>query len=209
VPFLQNEDDALKLKLQGLTVSDATSDRANGRRVTVRFRNPEYEFSDTTFPLALISHTSIARDPERESRGTVRMNYAPEGYAHWEPMTDPNASPYTTETPIPVNINYGIEIFTRKQQHLIQLTNQLMGFDRLPPRLGFLAIPQDGTVRRLDILGGPEYSETKDSSGKRICVASYAVLVSSEIFLKEIETLPPVLKVLFDYEWLPTGQPIS
>lgn len=208
MPFLENEDEALKLKLQGLTVTDATSDVDLNRRVEVRFRNPEYVFADAIYPLILISHTSIERDPERESRGLVKLNYAPEGYPVWDPITDPNASPYITETPIPLNVNYGIEIFARKQQHLIQLTGLLMGFNRLPPRLGFLPIPEDGTIRRLDILGGPEYTESKDERGKRLFVAMYAVLVSSEIFLQDIYTLPPALRVLFDYRWLPTDQPI-
>lgn len=209
MPFLQNEDAALKLKFQGLTVNDATADPITERRVDVRFRNPEYEFADATYPLVLISHTSIDRDPERESRGIVKIGYAPEGYPVWDDMTDPNASPYIAETPIPLNINYGIEVFARKQQHLIQLTGALMGFNRLPPRLGFLPVPEDGTIRRLDILGGPEYMESKDERGKRLFVAMYAILVSSEIFLQDIYTLPPALRVLFDYRWLPTDQPIS
>lgn len=208
MPFLQNEDAALKLKFQGLTVSDATSG-SSGRRVEVRFRNPEYEFADAVYPLVLITHTSIERDPEREARGEVKMNYAPEGYPTWDPITDPNASPYITDMPIPLNINYLVEVFTRKQQHLIQLTGALMDFNRLPPRLGFLAIPEDGTVRRIDILGGPEYTESKDERNKRLFVGTYGIMVSSEIFLKEIYTLPPVLKVLFDYHWLSTLQPIQ
>jgi hypothetical protein len=209
VPFLQNEDEALKLKFQGLTVTDAAADPTTGRRVDVRFKNPEYEFSDATYPLVLLSHTSIARDPERESRGDVTIGYAPEGYPKWSDMLDPSLSPYRAETPIPLNVNYGIQVFARKQQHLIQLTGQLMGFNRLPPRLGFLPIPQDGTIRRLDILGGPEYMESKDERGKRLFVAMYEILISSEIFLSDIYSLPPALKVLFDYVWLPTDQPIS
>lgn len=208
MPFLQNEDAALKLKLQGLTVTDATSDPVNSRRVQVRFQDPEYELADATYPLVLLSHTGIERAEERESRGLVTMNYAPEGYEPWTPLADPNASPYTTETPIPVNIRYAIQVFARKSQHLIQLTGALMGFYRLPPRFGFLQIPQDGTVRRLDILGGPEYRETKDESNKRIFIAMYEILVSSEIFWSDIEAMPTVLKVLLDYRLLPSGEPI-
>ena len=207
MPFLENEDAALKLKLQGLTVTDATSGPTD-RRVEVRFRNPEFEFADATYPLVLISHTGIDRDPERETRGTETLNYAPEGYPAWDPVTDRSASPYRSEFPIPVNINYAIEVFTRKQQHLIQLTGALMGFDRLPPRLGYVAIPQDGTVRRLDILGGPEYTESKDERSKRLFVGLYSILISSEIFLSEIYTLPPALRVLIDYRILPSGEHI-
>lgn len=209
MPFLFNEDEALKLKFQGLTVTDATSDSNTNRRVEVRFKNPEYEFADATYPLVLISHTSIERAPERESRGPINLPYAPEGYAPWDPILDPNKSPYITETPIPVNVNYGVEVFARKQQHLIQLTGALMQFGRLPPRFGFLPIPQDGTVRRIDILGGPEYTESKDERGKRLFIAMYAILVSSEILWADIYTLPPALKVLFNYFELPSDQPIT
>lgn len=209
MPFLHNEDAALKAKLQGLTVADATSDPVTNRRVEVRFKNPEYEFADAVYPLILLSHTFIERSVERESRGYITLNYAPEGYPSWDPMTDPNASPYTTETPIPIDIHYAIQVYTRKQPHLIQLTNGLMDFYHLPPRFGFLSIPQDGTIRRLDVLGGPEYAEMKDERGKRLFVALYEILVSSEIIWAQIDTLSPALKVLFDYRLLPSGEPIK
>lgn len=209
MPFLQNEDAALKAKLQGLTVSDATSDPVTARRVDVRFKDPEYELADATYPLILISHTFIERSVERESRGYITLNYAPEGYAPWADMTDPNQSPYTTETPIPIDVHYGIQVYARKQRHLIQLTNALIDFYHLPPRFGFLEVPQDGTIRRLDLLGGPEYTETKDENNKRLFVALYEVLVSSEIIWAQIDTLSPALKVLFDYRLLPSGEPIQ
>jgi hypothetical protein len=209
VPFLQNEDAALKAKLQGLTVADATSDPVTNRRVEVRFKDPEYAFADAIYPLILISHTYIERSTERESRGYVTLNYAPENYAPWADMADPNASPYTTETPIPIDIHYAIEVYARKQRHLIQLTNALMDFYHLPPRFGFLSVPQDGTIRRLDVLGGPEYTETRDERNKRLFCALYEVLVSSEIIWAQIDTLSPALKVLFDYRLLPSGEPIQ
>lgn len=209
MPFLANEDAALKLKLQGLTVVDATSDPGTNRRVEVRFQNPEYEFSDATYPLVLISHTAITLASERESRGPVQLNYAPEGYAPWSPLNDPNASPYFTETPIPVDIHYTVQVFARKQQHLLQLTGALVGFSRLPHRFGFLPIPQDGTVRRLDVLGGPEYTESKDELGKRLFVVAYALAVSSEILWADVTTMTPALKVLLDYRLLPSGEPIT
>jgi hypothetical protein len=143
VPFLQNEDAALKAKLQGLTVIDATSDPVTNRRVEVRFKNPEYEFADAEYPLILISHTFIERSSERESRGYVTLRYAPEGYEPWGDMADPNASPYTTQSPIPVDVHYGIQVFTRKQPHLIQLTNNLMEFYHLPQRIVFLSIHKE------------------------------------------------------------------
>lgn len=197
MPFLLREDKALKLKLQGLMVHDATS--GAGRKVTVRYKNPEYELADAVYPIALISHSRISRDEEREHRGVVNLHYAPEGYEPWADMADPTQSPYMAEMPVPLNIDYQIDAYARKETHIIEMTGALMGFDFLPPRFGYLSVPEDGTVRRLDLLGGPDYSETKDEKGKRLFIASWVIRVSSEIFLSEIRTLAPAQRVLIDW----------
>lgn len=205
MPFLANEDMALKAKLQGLYVTDATSG-TTGRPVIVRFKNPEYELKDSQYPLIMISHTGISKDAARESRGYVTVGYAPEGFTPWEDLTDPNQSPYSSQMPIPLNIDYRIDVFTRKQTHMIELTGALMQFSYLADRYGYLAIPQDGTTRRLDLLSGPEYIEGKDELGKRLFTATWTVRVSSEIFLYEIETLSPVERVLLQMIDLPAAQ---
>lgn len=187
MPFLENEDAALKQKLQGLSVRDATSG-SGGRKLTVRFRSPEYELADATYPLALIQHTAISRDSEREMRGPVKLGYAPEGHAVWADYEDPTASPYYTDSPIPLNLDYQVDVYTRKQQHLIQLTGALMSFDLFSERFGYLAVSQDSTVRRLDVLGGPEFSESSDELGKRLFTAAYALRISSEAIWDDIVT---------------------
>ncbi|MGW3763116.1 Ig domain-containing protein [Streptomyces sp. NPDC005131] len=197
MPFLLNEDKALKQKFQGLMVHDATS--GMGRKVTVRYRNPEYELADSTFPLVLISHTRISRDEERESRGIVNVHYAPEGYEPWADMSDPTQSPYMAQVPIPLSIDYQLDVYARKELHIIELTGALMGFDLLPARFGYLPVREDGTIRRLDLLGGPDYTESKDEQGKRLFCASWALRVSSEIFAYEIRTLTPAQRVLVDF----------
>lgn len=208
MPFLVNEDAALKRKLAGLVVHDATSG-TGGRNVTVRFRSPEYELADATYPLALIQHTRIARDPEREMRGYIKVGYAPEGYPAWDDYPDRAASPYYSESPIPLNVDYEVNVYARKSQHLIELTGALMAFARLTERFGFLEVPQDSTVRRLDVLGGPEFSESQDELGKRLFVATYVLRVSSECFWDDILTATtPVQDVFVDllppfYDQLP------
>ncbi|MFD9815132.1 putative Ig domain-containing protein [Streptomyces sp. NPDC059080] len=177
-------------------VHDATS--GVGRRVTVRYQNPEYELADAAYPLALISHTRISRDPERESRGLVNLHYAPEGYEPWADMTDPTQSPYMAQMPIPLNVDYQIDVYARKELHIIELTGAMMQFDLLPQRFGYLPIGEDGTVRRLDLLGGPDYTESKDEQGKRLFCATWAVRVSSEIVPDDIRDLTPVQRVLVD-----------
>ncbi|MFF1693129.1 Ig domain-containing protein [Streptomyces sp. NPDC058257] len=197
MPFLLNEDKALKAKFQGLVVHDSTS--GMGRKVTVRYKNPEYELADATYPMALISHTRISRDPERESRGVVNLHYAPEGYEPWADMTDPAQSPYMSQMPIPLNVDYQIDVYARKELHIIELTGSMMQFDVLPQRFGYLPVGEDGTVRRLDLLGGPDYTESRDEVGKRLFCATWAIRVSSEIFPEEIRDLTPVQRVLIDF----------
>ncbi|MGW3153715.1 hypothetical protein [Streptomyces sp. NPDC001089] len=201
MPFLLNEDKALKAKLQGLVVHDATS--GMGRKVTVRYRNPEYELADASYPLVLISHSRISRDEEREHRGFVNLHYAPEGYEPWADMTDPTQSPYMAQMPVPLNVDYQIDAYARKETHLIEMTGALSGFHLLPSRFGYLPVGEDGTVRRLDLLGGPEYSESKDERGKRLFVSTWLIRVSSEIFLSDIQTLTPAQRVLIS--WLDKG----
>lgn len=196
MPFLLSEDRALKSKLQGLFVHDATSGTGAGRKVTVRFRNPEHELADFTYPLILLGHTRIGRAEEREHRGHVNLHYVPEGLAPWGPDEDP---PYWSQVPIPLDIDYQVDLYARKQVHLIELTGRLLGFDFFTPRFGYLAVPEDGTVRRLDLLGGPEYTESQDTAGKRLFVASWVLRVSAEVFWSEIESLPPALRVLVDF----------
>ncbi|WP_369042233.1 hypothetical protein [Streptomyces sp. Midd1] len=197
MPFLLNEDKALKQKFQGLMVHDATS--GTGRRVTVRYRNPEYELADAVYPLVLISHQRISRDEEREHRGFVRLHYAPENFEPWADMSDPAQSPYMAQMPIPLNVDYQIDVYARKETHLIEMTGALMGFHFLPARFGYLPVGEDGTVRRLDLLGGPEYQESKDEQGKRLFVSSWVIRVSSEIFLSDIQTLTPAQRVLVSW----------
>ncbi|MFE5853209.1 putative Ig domain-containing protein [Streptomyces sp. NPDC056500] len=197
MPLFLNEDKALKSKFQGLLVHDSTS--GTGRQVTVRYKNPEYEFADATYPLVLISHTRISRDTDRESRGPVNLHYAPEGYEPWADMTDPTLSPYMAEMPIPLNVDYQIDVYARKELHIIELVGALTHFDRLPPRYGYLPVAEDGTVRRLDLLGGPDFTESADEVGKRLFCSTWALRVSSEIFLSEIRDLTPAERILIDF----------
>ncbi len=199
MPLLANEDRALKLKLQGLKVHDATAD-SSGRQVTVRYRDPEYQVADVVFPLVLITHRGISKAEERESRGMIFTRYAPEGYAPWDDPTDLSKSPYWTEMPIPLDVDYQVDVYCRKNVHLIQLAGQLQQFDYLPHRFGYLAVPEDSTVRRLDLLGGPEFTETKDETGKRIFQASWSIRISAEIFLADIYTVTPAERVLLDLD---------
>jgi hypothetical protein len=178
--WLLNEDAAIKLKLQGLVVSDTNG--GSVRPVAVRYRLPEDEFATVTFPMIIIDRQHILKDSEREHRGSTRLLYTPESEGGWNPLCeDWNTSPYKVDFPIPYNIYYRITVFSRKEQHNISLVVLLAQQERLPARFGYLEIPEDGTVRSLFLEGGPEFDNAKDADGKRVFRTHYLVRVATEM----------------------------
>lgn len=194
MPWLLNEDRAIKAKLLGLTVQDVNA--PSGRPVKVRFRLPEVELADVDFPMVIIEHAGITKDEEREHRGTIRLGYTPEGL----PEVDGG---YKTEFPIPYNLDYQISVYSRKAHHDIALRAALAQADRIPARFGYIEIPQDGTVRRLDLIGGPETEAIKDEDGKRTFVQTYMVRVSSELLPSQVAAAARVIEdgVRLDIEY--------
>jgi hypothetical protein len=181
MPIIFAEDQALKAKFAGMVVPWTPHDLP----VTVRFRNPQDDLSTLRFPIIVIEHTNLAIDHEREHRGYTNLDYAPEGKAIWwlptDATYDPNDSPYFMEFPIPMNLDYEITVLTRETQHMMMLVAMLTAADRLDPRFGFLYIPQDRTTRRLEIIGEAALETDRDSDGKRIVRAKYAIRVPTEI----------------------------
>lgn len=187
MPALSNEDQALKSKLSGLTVYNGAL--AKNTDVAVKYTIPEDELSDITYPLIAITQAAMNRDPEREARGFVELRSVPEGF-------DITVGPWFAELPVPYNLDYQIVLYTRLMEHRTELVRTLAGFDYLPERYGYLDVPQDNTVRRLDLLGGPELSAGRDSNNKRLFTAAYRIRVSTELFvLGDPVTYPTVSQV--------------
>jgi len=181
MPWILNEDAALKSKLTGLLVSD-TNAGAGARPVLCRYRMPEAEFATATFPMIIIARQNILKDDEREHRGKTRLMYTPESVGAWNPLVeDYSTSPYNVDFPIPFNINYEVVVYSRKEQHNIELVGQLAQQELLPARFGYLEIPEDGTVRSLFLEGGPEFESAKDADGKRIYRTHYVVRIATEM----------------------------
>ena len=176
-----------------------------GRPVPVRFRLPETEVADLTFPIIIIEHDGWYPAPEREHRGFVQLPYAPEGYAPWWKDTGPATtvfnpadSPYWSFIPIPYNLDYYVTFYTRiMHEHTIPLVQQLAQHDRLHPKFAYLDVPQDGTIRTMQILGGPALIDGFDENNKRYFSVKYKVRVFSEL-LSEILTYGPVTQINLD-----------
>lgn len=207
MPWLLNEDAALKAKFAGLVVTDSNAP-VQGRPVAVRFTVPSYELATMDYPTIAISHGAITRASDREHRGHTYLPYVPEDYPNDTPAkdgfpyipdgatsVDPSRSPfYTQDWPIPHNIDYQVVAHHRLEQHQTQLTAALAAIDRIPPRFGYLEIPEDGTVRSLDLIGGPEREEAKDENGKRVFRTHYAVRVYSELPLYAVQNVYELFK---------------
>lgn len=188
MPWLFNEDAALKFKLQGLQVFDKND--PNGKNVKVRYRLPETEVSDLDFPIIVISHISFPLANEREHRGFIQLPYAPEGFAPWwDDSVGPSRaefatadSPYYSYFPLPYNFDYKVDVYCRfMHEHTIPLIAALAQYDRLNAKFGFLDIPQDGTKRTMQLLGGPDLATLKDENDKRLFQITYLVRVFSEL----------------------------
>ncbi len=202
--YLLSEDEALKVKLSDLSVT-ATND--SPIPVMVRFANSEDEFAKITYPLIVITHHSISEAPERRHEGFIELNYAPDGYPDADIEHDPHTGLFSFY-PLPVNLDYVITTYSRTSQHDRQLTAALAQFDYLPPRYGYLAIPQtqDGTIRRLDLLEGPTAQEIRDNDNKRMFRQVYFIRVSSEILMPitqftDVSTIDIEMQQTLDSYW--------
>lgn len=200
--FIFNEDRAMVAKLTGLYVGDVNAPD-QGTAVEVNWLDPETELVDLTFPSIIVCNTGITFDEERAAAGWFQLPYTPEGFASWEPAEFPEDSPYFAQTPIPYNINYQIEVLSRTNKHATFLTAVLSGPDYIHTRFGYLSIPEDGTVRRMDLMSGPERQSIRDRDDKRLFQSVYSVRVSTELLPKEIEAYTLVNKVVTDVNILP------
>lgn len=213
MPWLRNEDACMKVRLQGLTVTDANAP-VGGRPVGVRFRLPQDELANLTYPVIIIEHAGIYPDQERMQSGrNVQIPYTPEGLTSWGFGTvtdlhalDPTQSPYfSTFPPTPYNLDYQVTVYGRFwDSHLQPLVAQLATLWRLPAKSGAMWIPQDGTLRTMRLLGGPEEGYGLDEDGKRLFKVVYRVRVYTEL-LEDIQssvawggTLIPVSMVNID-----------
>lgn len=167
MPFLLNEDAALKAHLSGITVTDAKN---SSRPVGVWFGQPDVEIRQQSYPYLTIDMLDINEAVDRAHRGWVNLQYAPEG-------TDPDKS-YSTEFPIPVNIDYQITSYARQPIHDRQIISAILN-DKLPFRFGWLPVTQDNTARRLDFLGFSKRDTTENE--KRLFVNVFTVRVSAEL----------------------------
>lgn len=192
--LLLREDASLKAHLQGVVVRDASSP-AGGRPVPVYYRLPEMEARRRDYPYITIDLLSIARDPERETRGTYYFGTEEK----YKPPTRLVGDKSFTSWPIPLLLTYQVTHFARFVQHDRQLIVAMIA-DKLIERFGALLITgttevaDDLSIRRLDLVSGPTNADSPDPGdpNKRIFRKAYTVQISSEEFPEELQRVVAV-----------------
>lgn len=181
MPFLLNEDKALKQRLAGITVTDSGNPN---RPVGVWFGQPDVEIRQQSYPYITIDLVGVNEGFERAHRGYVEFNYTPEG-------ADPTKT-YEGWYPIPVDLQYQVTTYARQPRHDRQIINELFKSNRLPLRFGLLLIPEDSTVRRLDVLGFIKRDTTEQD--KRLFSNIFNVQISSELLQEDLDQVYQVLE---------------
>jgi len=189
--FLVSEDEALRNLLLGMTVTDQKA-VANGspRNVKVYFGQPSQEVVSQSYPYIVIDMIDIAEDTSRAMRGMVKPNYLNDPTYMVQPVQgtqsvqavqgvsyDSETNDWMMHWPIPVNIDYQVTTYAREPRHDRQILGQILT-TKIPMRFAILE-PDDGTVRRLDLLDISKRDVTEQ--GKRLFVNALTVRVSSEI----------------------------
>ena len=198
--FLLAEDEALKVRLSNLTVSD---DRNNARPVQVFFRYPEGE-TERIYPFMTIEMIDLVHARNRQHSETELHYYntaggasapanwqsRPDALTYW-PDESANFSNFTnknnfkilsTNEFVPVDLIYQVSVFSRSALHDRQLSSQMIR-KVFPFRRSSILIPADGTSRRLELLDWTTADLLDPESGyrKRIFRKIYTLQMSAEV----------------------------
>lgn len=197
--FIISEDEALRKKLQTITVSDQTADNSGtARQVGVWFGQPDQELREQRYPYITIDMVDIERDVSREHRGKSTPDYVAVDIG--------DADSFEIDMPIPVYIDYQITSYSRHPRHDRQILAQLMG-SALPLRFGTLEVLENTvtagdtttntvTLRRLDVLSISKRDVTEQA--KRLFVNAVTVRVSSELPLQTFKKIYSVSQITID-----------
>lgn len=198
--FLLAEDEAIKARLTGLTVTD---DRNNTRPIQVFFRYPDAE-TEREYPFITIEMLDIVHAKNRQhcelpivyyntaggasaptgaSSMPNAMNYWPSNSADFGYLTNKNNYQVLVSNEfVPVDLLYQVSTFTRSALHDRQLSATMLT-KVFPFRKGSIHVPADNTDRRLELLDWSTADLLDPEAGyrKRIFRKVYTLQMSAEL----------------------------
>lgn len=198
--FLLAEDEALKARLTGITVTD---DRNNARPVQVFFRYPDAE-TEREYPFITIEMLDIVHAKNRQhselpiyyyntaggasapvgaSSAPNAMNYWPSNSADFGYLNNKNNFQVLVSNEfVPVDLLYQVSTFTRSALHDRQLSATMLT-KVFPFRTGSIHINADNTDRRLELLDWSTADLLDPEAGyrKRIFRKVYTLQMSAEL----------------------------
>ena len=209
--FTLAEDAALKSRLSHLFVSD---DKEPVREAKVFFRWPSDE-TEKNYPFITIDLIDIvpASDRQESERfyyytdDSTRRNidYYPSEKSPSDMADSLGTNAYLrTDQLVPVDLIYQVTTNTRSQRHDRQLTMLILR-RVFPIRRGFIDVPEDGTIRRCDLLDYQPANVLDKEVGykKRDFRTVYTVRINAEIPQSDLLGLHEVADVvgtLSDYD---------
>lgn len=198
--FLLAEDEAIKARLAGITVTD---DRNNVRPVQVFFRYPDAE-TEREYPFITIEMLDIVHAKNRQhselpiyyyntaggasapvgaSAMPNSMNYWPSNSADFGYLTNKNNYQVLVSNEfVPVDLLYQVSTFTRSALHDRQLSATMLT-KVFPFRKGSIHVNADNTDRRLELLDWSTADLLDPEAGyrKRIFRKVYTLQMSAEL----------------------------
>lgn len=191
--WLIAEDHAMKVYLQGMTVTDANAP-PEGRPVRVWFRQPEQEAVERTFPYVTIDLVDLVENNERAQVNKLKVS--PMLYSPPDPLpAQQEGHTIVAERPVPVDLYYQVTVVSRSARHDRQLQAALMR--KFPGKWGALYVPNDETARTMQLQGFASATDI-DPDGKRTFRRIYTVTVVSELW-------PTVIKSIHNMETITIG----
>lgn len=181
------EEAALKKRLTGITVS-SVKEGTDAVEVPVYYRFPEGERRAVEFPLITIDFLDMAFAADRAESGlNVMLDYRPseEGGLN----EDTNLPAIVSEWPVPLDLTYQISSWCRSPRQDRQLLGKLIKKDRLPPRRGWLHLPEDGTYRRLDVLSSWQATDFLDDRGFTVHRKTTTIRINTELLPADVEVV--------------------
>lgn len=207
--FLLAEDAAVKNRFSNISVSD---DRDPVRIAKVFFRYPEGE-REKEYPFITIEHVGLSHNRSLQqseqfyyySNSVAGASLSPE-YIDYYPSeldssgmaTELGTDKYLrTESFVPVTLIYQIATYARSALHDRQLTSKILR--RVAPfRRGFIEVPEDGTIRRFDLISWSNSDLLDGEAGyrKRIFRKVYTIHMSAEITSSDLTAVKQVTSVV-------------